>query len=238
MPKLHVVGASEQAVEHAVWDVLHRLGYRQYFPGPTWEVIPSNKELSLSVDQHEHPSYFARRIWYGYGAGAWAAKPYADWCAKNRATSGITVSSGHAYQGIAARNKAEFEKHPEYRGLVGGERKSHQFCISNDDLRKLVVKDALNQFAEKSDRQSISVEPADGGAWCECKECKKMGSVSDRVVTLANQVAAAVEQKYPDKFVGIYAYSSHSPPPTIKVHPSSRANRDGASRAATPSISS
>ena len=216
---LQILGATDQAIEHAVWDVLHRLGYRQFFPGPTWEVIPSAMTLSLSVDQYEHPSYHARRIWYGYGAGQWAAKPYADWCAKNRATSGITISSGHAYQGIAARNKAEFEKHPEYRGLVNGERKSNQFCISNEELRKLVVRDALNQFAEKSDRQSISVEPADGGGWCECKECKKMGSVSDRVVTLANQVAEAVTAKHPDKFVGIYAYSSHSPPPTIKVHP-------------------
>lgn len=216
---VYVLGATDQAVEHAVWDLLYRLGYRQFFPGRTWEVIPSEKNLSISVDRLEHPSYYARRIWYGYGAGAWAKEPYADWCAKNRATSGITVSSGHAYQGIASRNKAEFDKHPEYRGLVNGERKSHQFCISNEDLRKLVVRDALQQFAEKSDRQSISVEPADGGGWCQCKECAKMGSVSDRVVTLANQVAEAVTAKHPDKFVGIYAYSSHSPPPTIKVHP-------------------
>ena len=216
---LHVLGASEQAVEHAVWDVLYRLGHRQFFPGPTWEVIPSAKDLSLSVDRLEHPSYHARRIWYGYGAAQWAAKPYADWCAKNRAVSGITINSGHAYDGIASRNKAEFEKHPEYRSLVGGERKGHQFCISNDDLRKLVVNDALKQLADKSDRQSISLEPADGGGWCECKECKKMGAVSDRVVTLANDVAAAVEKKYPDRFVGIYAYNQHSPPPTIKVHP-------------------
>ena len=216
---LHVLGASDQAVEHAVWDVLYRLGHRQFFPGSTWEVIPSNKELSLSVDQYEHPSYHARRIWYGYGAAPWAAKAYADWCAKNRAASGITISSGHAYQGIVARNKAEFEKHPEYRGLIGGERKSHQFCISNDDLRRLVVSDALKQLADKSDRQSVSLEPADGGGWCECKECKKMGSVSDRVVTLANDVAAAIEKKHPDKYVGIYAYNQHSPPPTVKVHP-------------------
>ncbi|MBI1832685.1 MAG: DUF4838 domain-containing protein [Planctomycetes bacterium] len=216
---VYILGATGQAVEHGVWDLLHRLGYRQFFPGPTWEVIPTDRNLSVSVDRHEHPSYHARRIWYGYGAGAWAKEPYADWCAKNRATSGITINSGHAYQGIAARNKAEFDKHPEYRGLVNGERKSHQFCISNEDLRKLVVRDALQQFAEKPDRHSISVEPADGGGWCECKECKKMGSVSDRVVTLANQVAEAVQAKHPDKYVGIYAYSSHSPPPSIKVHP-------------------
>jgi len=214
-----VLGASDQAIEHAIWDVLYQLGHRQFFPGPTWEVIPTTKDLSIRVDRFEHPSYHARRIWYGYGAAQWAAKPYADWCAKNRATSGITINSGHAYDGILARNKAEFEKHPEYRGLVGGVRKSHQFCISNDDLRKLVVKDALQQLAANPARQSVSLEPADGGGWCECKECKKMGSVSDRVVTLANDVASAVEKKYPDRFVGIYAYNQHSPPPTIKVHP-------------------
>jgi hypothetical protein len=216
---LHVLGTGDLAVEHAVWDLLHRLGYRQFFPGPDWEIIPSRKHLSLSIDRHEHPSYHARRIWYGYGAGAWAAGPHADWCARNRADGGIIVNSGHAYQAIAARNRAEFEKHPEYRGLVNGERKSHQFCISNKDLRKLVVKDALTQFAEKDDRQSVSLEPADGGGWCECEECRKMGPVSDRVVTLANEVAEAVQAKYPDRFIGIYAYSAHSPPPTIKVHP-------------------
>ena len=31
-----LLGSTEQAVEHAVWDFLHRLGYRQFFPGPTW----------------------------------------------------------------------------------------------------------------------------------------------------------------------------------------------------------
>ena len=216
---LYLLGASEQAVEHAVWDLLYRLGHRQFFPGPTWEAIPSSKTLTLAVDQLEHPSYHARRIWYGYGAAPWASKHYADWCAKNRAVSGITINSGHAYDGIVSRNKAEFEKHPEYRSLVNGERKSHQFCISNEDLRKLVVNDALKQLADNPTRQSISLEPADGGGWCECKECKKMGSVTDRVVALANQVAEAVEKKYPDRYVGIYAYNQHSPPPTIKVHP-------------------
>lgn len=216
---LHILGASELAVEHAVWDVLQRLGHRQFFPGTTWEVVPSERNLVIAVDSLEHPSYNMRRIWYGYGAGSWAAKPYADWCAKNRATSGIVLSTGHAYQGIASRHKTEFEKHPEYRGLIDGERRSHQFCISNADLRKLVVKDSLDQFAKDPSRQCVSLEPADGGRWCECKECKKMGSVSDRVVTLANQVADAVHAKHPNKFVGLYAYSSHSPPPTIKVHP-------------------
>ena len=40
-----------------------------------------------------------------------------------------------------------------------------------------------------------------------------VGSVSDRALTLANEVAAAVHAKYPGRLVGMYAYSEHSPPP-------------------------
>ena len=47
-----------------------------------------------------------------------------------------------------------------------------------------------------------------------------MGSVSDRALTLANDVAAAVnELGLGEKYVGIYAYNMHSPPPGIRVHP-------------------
>src|SRR5207244_1094178 len=65
---LRLIGASDLAVEHAVWDLLGRLGYRQFFPNEHWEVVPHVRELSIAVDTREHPSYFSRRIWYGFGA--------------------------------------------------------------------------------------------------------------------------------------------------------------------------
>ena len=77
-------------------------------------------------------------------------------------------------------------------GLVNGERRSSKVCTSNPDLRKLVATDALAQFEKDPARDSVSVDPSDGGGWCECPECKHLGSVSDRALTLANEVAAAV----------------------------------------------
>jgi Domain of unknown function (DUF4838) len=216
---VHVVGASDLAVEDAVWDLLHRLGYRQFFPSATWEVIPETRDLKILVDAQEHPSYYSRRIWYGYGPPPWSAAAYADWCVKNRAVNGIDIHSGHSYDGILARNKKEFEKHAEYLGLLNGKRTSTKFCISNPGLCQLVVVDALAHFAKEPALQCVSVDPSDGGGWCECDECKKLGSISDRAVTLANEVAAAVAAKYPGKFVALYAYSQHAPPPSIKVHP-------------------
>lgn len=216
---LLVVGATELAVEHAVWDLLHRLGYRQFFPGKAWEVVPQSRDLTVTVDKVEHPDYHSRRIWYGYGAWDYAKQPYDEWCLKNRARTGIVLNTGHAYDGILARNKQAFAEHPEYLGLVGGVRKSTKFCISNPGLRQLVVEDALAQLAAEPDKDSVSVDPSDGLNWCECEKCQAMGSISDRALTLANQVAAAVNEKYPGKLVGMYAYSGHSPPPSIRVHP-------------------
>jgi len=216
---LLLLGSTELAVQHAVWDLLHRLGHRQFFPGRHWEIVPCLPAASIEVDALEQPSYHSRRIWYGFGAWDHAKEPYADWCAKNRCVAGIELSTGHAYDGILARNRAAFAEHPEYLGLVGGVRKSTKFCISNPGLRRLVADDALAQFKADPARQSVSVDPSDGGGWCECDACARLGSVTDRAVTLANAVAAAVVAKHPGRLVGMYAYNEHSPPPTVAAHP-------------------
>ena len=214
-----LIGATELAVQHAVWDFLYRLGYRQFFPGEHWEFVPKTSRLVAQVDAIEHPSYHSRRIWYGYGAWDYAKEPYRRWCERNRCVQGIELNTGHAYDGILSRNKQAFAEHPEYLGLVDGQRTSTKFCISNPGLRRLVVADALAQLAANPRKQSVSVDPSDGGGWCECEQCAKLGSVTDRAVTLANAVAAAVTEKHSDKFVGMYAYSQHSPPPSLTVHP-------------------
>lgn len=214
-----LLGATDLAVRHAVWDLLYRLGYRQFFPGKTWEVVPTARSLSVDVDSRERPAYHSRSIWYGFGAWDHAKEPYRDWCEKNRAIRGIELNTGHAYDGILARNKTVFAAHPEYLGLVKGERKSTKFCISNPALRQLVVEDALAHLAADPAKQSISIDPSDGGGWCECPECAKLGSVTDQALTLANTVAEAVTAKYPGKLVGMYAYNEHSPVPAIRAHP-------------------
>jgi hypothetical protein len=216
---LHVIGATELAVEDAVWDLLYRLGYRQFFPGRTWEVVPSHPELGLDVDVEEKPAYVSRRIWYGFGLWDHNAEPYRAWCARNRAVQGFALSTGHAYDRIIRRNKATFDARPEFYGLLGTERKSSKMCIGNPELRDMVIRYALAQFEANPDLESVSMDPSDGSNWCECPRCADLGTVTDRAVTLANAVAAAVTQVRPQALVGMYAYNQHSPPPTIEVHP-------------------
>ncbi len=218
---LYVVGATELAVEHAVWDLLRRLGYRQFFPGKAWEVVPEIRDLAVPVDAEESPDFHTRRIWYGFGAWDYAEEPYRQWCSRNRTVSPLNLNTGHAYGNIVASRRADFEKHPEYFALIDGQRqsaaKNPKFCISNPGLRKLVVEYANQYFQKNPSAESVSMDPSDGGGWCQCEACARMGSTSHRVLTLANQVAESVAPR--GKLVGLYAYNFHSPPPQIRVHP-------------------
>jgi hypothetical protein len=215
-----LIGATELAVEDAVWELLDRLGYRQFFPGETWEVVPSTPSLSIAVNKTIKPDFHTRLIWYGHGMWGYNEKPYNDWMARNRALKAFELNTAHSYGYIIRTNKEVFEEHPEYLALIDGKRGGSKFCLSNPDLRKFVVeKYALEYFRKNPEADSVSLEPSDGGDWCECDQCKAMGSISNRVVALANEAAVAINKEFPGKYVGMLAYNEHSPPPTIKVDP-------------------
>jgi hypothetical protein len=207
---LYILGASPLGVSNGVWDLLHRLGYRYFFPTETWEYIPERPELTVALDVRETPSHYSRGIW-------WTTE---DWQRRNRNLSGFSLSTSHVYGSIIRRNQEAFDKNPEFLALRNGDRGGSKFCISNAGLRKLVVEDAIRQMTAEPALDSLSMEPSDGGGWCECQPCAEMGSISDRVVLLANDVAEAINGLgLGDKHVGILAYASHSPPPSLPVHP-------------------
>ena len=217
---LWLLGATDLAVQHAVWDLLHRFGYRQFFPGETWEVIPKHDSLAIDVDRMDAPDYCARRIWYNWGMWGYNNGPYKDWCVRNRMAKGFDLNSGHSYGTIIAANRKAFDAHPEYGALIGGERKLSKFCVANAALRQLVVDYAKEKIRKQPRLDSISMDPSDGGGWCECAECARIGSPSDRALTLANEVAEAINSLgVGDKYVGMYAYNMHAPPPGVAVHP-------------------
>lgn len=221
---LHLIGASDLAVSHAAWDLLYRLGHRQFFPGPTWEVLPQPRDLSISVAASGRPSFHARRIWYNWGLWGYNDAPYREWCVRNRMAKGFDLNSGHSYEAIIAANRKEFDAHPEYFSMVRGQRKTTggdlKFCISNPDLRRLVADHAVRAVKANAAIDSLSMDPSDGDNWCECAPCAAVGSVSDRVLTLANEVARAInEAGVGPRYVGMYAYNRHSAPPSVQAHP-------------------
>lgn len=221
---VQIIGATRLAADYAMWDLLHRVGYRQFFPGPTWEIVPREPNLAIAVNAFEKPDYFDRRVWYGFGGNF---DPKHAWDRRNRVTmhgykhpDGMryAIENAHVYGGVIQRFRDEFTAHPEYRGLVDGERKG-SLCLSNPGVRELLRRYADEWFTRHPERVSISMEPNDGGKWCECEPCKAMGVPSTRVVVVANEIAELVNEKFGDKYVGVLAYYQHAMPPGVTIHP-------------------
>ena len=217
---LLVVGATDLAVADAVWGLLYRLGHRQFFPGPTWEVVPRSPTLRLKVDAVEKPDYLSRRIWYNWDSWPHNRALQEQWWSRNRTRGGFALNSGHAWETILDHHQELFAAHPEYLALVNGKRVRPKFCLSNPDLRKFLVGYFLDRLADDPAADSVSVDPSDGGGWCECGRCAALGSVSDQVVGLANEVAAAVRERFGEgRYVAFDAYNVHQEPPTLRVDP-------------------
>jgi Domain of unknown function (DUF4838) len=218
-----LTGVTELALRHAAWDLLHRIGYRQYFPGAAWEVVPKLETLTLDLDVRESPDYANRHIWYGFGVTDHNREAYLDWVEKNRMGGGFALNTGHAYGRLVRSQQAAFDAHPEYYALIDGKRNTRpeaKLCISNPGLRQAAIDYALEFFVENPESDSVSVDPSDGGGWCECEDCAKIGKPSDLATSLANTVAEAVVAKLgPHRHVGMYAYNYHSEPPSLAVHP-------------------
>ena len=220
---LYVIGTTPVSVRHAVWSLLYRFGHRQFFPGETWEVIPSEPTLRIAVDEVVHPDHPFAGMFHSFGT-FWPKqnKEIHQWLERNRMINSHDWNFGHVYQELSREYPEIFKQHPEYWGLVDGKRASGKLCLSNAGLRKLFVERSLKWLKDHPKAVVVSAEPADGGGWCECAACQALGSPTDRALDMANEVARAVETAYSgrERYVGLLSYSHHSPPPkNIQAHP-------------------
>ena len=216
-----ISAGNARGANFAVAALARELGYRFFFPTPEWEVFPENPPASLAIDLTESPDYLSRRISSGHGGGRSIRKATnsdENWKLFNF-LGGLRLNTAHAYGNFIKHNRDTFKAHPEYYALRNGKRDGSKLCISNPELRKLFVNYCLTILKNNPQTESISVEPSDGGGWCECENCQKLGIPSSRAVLLANEVAKAVIAKYPDKKIGMYAYNQHCRPPEISPHP-------------------
>jgi hypothetical protein len=231
--RLLLLGATDKGVSHAVFRLLETLGCRWFFPAKEWEVVPSIPTLKVSINETDRPAILSRAIVYGYGyfydengLDPRCASDYASWCRHNRVDKSMQDSFGHAWQSIIHDNRKTFEQHPEYLPLLKGKRVSLpkdtegiQMCVSNPAVRKLAAQWVLDQFDKKPELDMVSIGPSDGVDQCQCEDCVKLGSISDRVFGLANEVGKTVAKTYPGKTVGAYAYCDYTEPPSFPLGP-------------------
>ena len=212
--------AGAKGASYAAADFLLALGYRCFAPTAAWEILPANPPRTVTLERNETPAFRRRGIWPWYGVWPeFRTGRFADlWNFANR-MGGERVEGGHSYGFFVRSEKAFFAEHPECLALVKGERKGDKLCISNPLLRERFAAWAVRRQAEHPDAFAVSVDPSDGGGWCECPACAKLGTPSDRAVILANAAAKACAAAKSDGKVSILAYNLHSPPPSVAVEP-------------------
>jgi hypothetical protein len=169
-----------------------------------------------------------------------------DWFRKNRVPRGFKSGAGHCAHNVVSRFRKEFDRHPEMRALIkdkdgnllrtgtGPEAppgaktfppgsKSWgmwgQLCVTNPETVKLVISYAEEWLEKHPDADMVGVGPDDGGGWCLCPECAKLGNCGNQAFYLANEVAKVVKKSYPDKLVGLLAYNWHCDPPDFPMEP-------------------
>src|SRR6185503_14865597 len=225
---VRIMGNSNMAVGHGVFSYLESLGYRYYFANPDWHIVPSRPDLFRKWNTVSSPSFYHRRIWYGYGTGSKVAdQDYWFWVMANKLGGSMNASFGHSYEDIAWRNKELFFQHPEWfypvapKGTIPSEAK---FDMTKEDLVQLIIKDVEKRIEtslknKTNDYKMISLGPSDGGGTCNTPACQQLGTPTDRVYYLTNRVAKAIRNKYPNTLIGCLAYTEYISPPTKKVEP-------------------
>jgi len=112
-----------------------------------------------------------------------------------------------------------FAKHPEYFSVIDGKRMSNyaQLCLSNPDVLHIATEKIKDIMRREPDYLIYSMEQNDNQYYCQCENCQaladKYGGQSGVILWFVNQVADAVKDEFPDKFIGTFAYqyTRHAP---------------------------
>lgn len=137
---------------------------------------------------------------------------------------GTIDGSAEGYWGVHAMGyfvspNEYYASHPEYFSLIDGKRQSDyaQLCLSNPEVLKICIEKMKKKMRDDPDFLIYSMEQNDNTRPCQCEACqalvKKYGGESGIMVWFVNQVADAVKDEFPDKFVGTFAYqyTRHAP---------------------------
>ncbi len=233
---LSISAYTKQGLINGIYTYLDTLGFRWYAPGANWNYIPKLKSVALKLDKVFVPDFALRTFFGTFGT---PRNPVIDksktvdaawhqWAMRNRLGGGYQLK-GHSWNDFMWANRDVFTAHPDYMALVNGKRvgvkTASKFCISNEGFQQVFIKamtinlEKMMKAAPDASVYCVSVEPSDGGGDCQCDQCKKMGTVSDRVFFLANLVAKELKKVSPKAYVNLYAYNTHAEPPHFAIEP-------------------
>jgi len=224
-----LIGASKHATAWAQFDFLREyLGIDVYFPGKAGLVVPKHDRVMAPVETRiEEPVFLSR----AYSAlNTWQqlrGQPVIPWRMYRRYAFHHNIQS---FITVKEFGKSNPEYFPWRRGkrLIVSTAAGPGPCISNPGVVKVITEKCRKYFDENPEKLTISLGMTDGG-WCECAECRALdgpdifgneNSRSRRYYTFLNQVARALQESHPGKYIGVLGYAgAEAPPAGMKVEP-------------------
>lgn len=215
-----VAGATVDALQNAVSDLLARIGYRHYFPSPTWEVFPEpatlQQPLSLAVD--EKPAVPSRTLNFpgdGWEAGfTTVSNSYFDaWRKHNRLYTSAALAPGGSYAQVVTwwQNKYGVTFPPALSTNPATSPGNRQLCltgVANAAGEEWTVQKIVNRWAsEQNAATRLSLSPTANVTWVSVPDSSGTGlncndvndptfrNISNRVAAVLNAAAEAQPTK-------------------------------------------
>lgn len=220
---LFIYGGKQRGTMYGVFSFIEQqLGVRWYTQDCT--IIPRFSTHVLgSLNHSESPAIGYRQVLYYVSKNA-------DWDAHNKINVNLTGTVQNQYGNLTdmwgAHTLSEllpvsdyYDKHPEFFSMRDGKRiKDGQLCLSNKQVLAIVISHLREFMRNHRDFWAYSVTQNDNQLPCECSKCRaienKYGGHSGLMIWFVNQVADAVKDEFPDKYVATFAYQYTRKAPT------------------------
>ena len=221
---LLIWGGAQRGTMYGVFKFLeNELGVHWLTPKCT--IVPKTKEWKFPRLNHTERPFIGYRYsnyFVADGVPEWSAHTY-----ENTKWSPVTNEYGNieAYYGAHTMDwlvspKEFYQTHPEYFCLRDGKRYDGygQLCLSNPEVLELCKIRLKQRMRENPEYRIYSLSQNDNFRFCQCEQCaaieQQYGGHSGIIVWFVNQVADAIKDEFPDKYIGTFAYQYSRQPPT------------------------
>ncbi|MCA9412590.1 MAG: DUF4838 domain-containing protein, partial [Candidatus Omnitrophica bacterium] len=213
-PSIVIWGGRDRGTMYGVMSFLEReMGVRFYTPKVT--VTPEKVRYEFdSLGHSESPGIRVRNDFY-YEAfePIWAARNRVNGAMGYREQPGGVEAYWAVHTFFPLMPPSEFfDEHPEYYSLIDGERvhERAQLCLTNPDVLRIITERIKKRMRESPEYLIYSVSQNDWHGACQCENCQAIvereGSESGPLIAFVNKVAEAVEDEFPNKYIGTLAY--------------------------------
>ncbi|MCX7800969.1 MAG: DUF4838 domain-containing protein [Fimbriimonadales bacterium] len=223
--RILLAGGRPRGTLYAVYRFLsENLGVRWWAPWAT--EVPKRRTLRVGpFETREKPAFEYREpFWHSAFDGDWAARNLANSHAARleEKHGGKTVYEGFVHTFFSFVPPSEFERHPEWFSLVDGRRRNdQQLCTTHPEVRSRIVEQLRRRLLANPAATIASVSQNDTLGPCECPRCKEIddreGSHAGTMLELANFVADALREEFPQVAIDTLAYQyTRRPPKSVR----------------------